>query len=259
MIKSVLLVTSLFVTVAAAQEVGAPAPIHIAYSGYSHGFNVIDLDAVLTMTPVRYRLETNFMLAGVLGALFHADGKTIVNGRFVGTRAEPDDLFSTGHFRGDPRVTQMSWRNGVPTIIQMQPPVETERDVVPANLQTNTIDSLSAMAALIHQVAMTGKCDGKDRTFDGRRLSEVAAHTVGQEVLEKTSRSSFAGAALRCDFEGKQLAGFRRDADQNELGKPNDGSAWFAQVTPGGPPIPVRVTFSTPQFGDTTMYMTSVH
>jgi hypothetical protein len=259
MIKSVLLATCLFVTVARAQEAAAPPAIHIAYSGYSHGFNVIDLDAVLTAGATRYRLEVNFQLAGVLGTLFHADGKTIVNGRFIGARAEPDDLYSTGHFRGDPRVTQMVWRSGVPTVIQMQPPVETERDVVPANLQANTIDSLSAMAALIHQVATTGKCDGHDRTFDGRRLSEVSAHTVGQEMLEKTSRSAFAGQALRCDFQGKQLAGFRRDADQNELGKPNDGSAWFAPVTAAGPPIPVRVTFTTPQFGDTTMYLTSVH
>jgi hypothetical protein len=258
MIKSVLLVTSLFVTAAQAQDVGAPPPIRVTYSGYSHGFNVIDLDAVLTVSPTRYKLEVNFNLAGVLGTLFHADGKTIVNGRFVGPRAEPDDLFSSGHFHGDPRVTQISWRGGVPTIIQMQPPVETERDVVPANLQANTIDSLSAMAALIHQVALSAKCDGHDRTFDGRRLSEVAAHTVGQEVLEKTSRSAYAGPALRCDFVGKQLAGFRRDADQNELGKPNDGSAWFAQVTTAGPPIPVRITFTTPQLGDITMYLTGV-
>jgi hypothetical protein len=258
MIKSVLLVASLFVTAAQAQETGATPPLHVTYSGYSHGFNVIDLDAVLTVTPARYKLEVNFTLAGVLGTLFHADGKTIVNGRFVGPRAEPDDLFSTGHFRGDPRVTQMAWRGGVPTVIQMLPPVETERDVVPANLQANTIDSLSAMAALIHQVTLTGKCDGRDRTFDGRRLSEVAAHTAGPETLEKSSRSVFAGVALRCNFEGKQLAGFRRDADQNELSKPTDGSAWFATVTPGGPPIPVRIIFTTPQFGDTTMYLTGV-
>ena len=259
MIKSVLLATGLFVTAVQAQESGAPPTLHVSYSGYSHGFNVIDLDAALTMSPARYRLETNFTLAGVLGALFHADGRTVVNGHFTGGRAEPDDLFSTGHFRGDPRVTQMVWRAGVPAILQMMPPVETERDVVPPELRVNTIDSLSAMAALIHQVMATGKCEGSDRTFDGRRLSEVSAHTVGQEALEKTSRSAFAGMALRCDFQGKQLAGFRRDADQNELGKPTDGSAWFAQVTAAGPPIPVKVTFTTPQFGDTTMYMTSLH
>lgn len=259
MIKSVLLATGLFVTAARAQVSAIAPPIHVTYSGYSHGFNVLDLDAVLTTTPVHYSFEVNFALAGVLGTLLRADGKTVVNGRFVGTRVQPDDLFSTGHFRGTPRVTQIVWRAGMPSILQMQPAVDTERDPVPPALQANTIDSLSAMAALIHQVSTTGKCDGKDRTFDGRRLSEVAAHTVGMETLDKTSRSIFQGSTLRCDFEGKQLAGFRKDADQDELSRPQDGSAWFAQVIPGAPQIPVRVLFTTPQFGETTMYLTGVH
>ena len=255
MIKPVLLAASLFVTAAQAQEAGS-STTHLSYAGYSHGFNVIALEADLTVGPARYRLETNFSLAGVLGTLFHADGKTIVNGHFVGTRAVPDDYTYTGHFRGENRVAQLVWKAGVPTVVKMEPPVEDEREPVPVAQQANTIDSLSAMAALIHQIIVTGKCDGRDRTYDGRRLSEVSAHTVGQEALEETSRSSVAGTALRCDFQGKQLAGFRRDADQNELAKPTDGSAWFAQLSPGGPPIPVRVRFSTAQLGDITMYLT---
>lgn len=258
MIKLVLLATGLFVTAAQAQVTDLAQPIHVTYSGYSHGFNVLDLDAVLTVTPVHYTLEVNFALAGVLGALLHADGKTVVNGRYIGARVQPDDLFSTGHFRGAPRVTQIVWKAGMPTILQMQPPVDTERDPVPPALQANTIDSLSAMASLIHQVSTAGKCDGRDRTFDGRRLSDVAAHTGGMETLDKTSRSIFQGPALRCNFEGKQLAGFRKDADQDELHRPQDGSAWFAQVIPGAPQIPVRVMFTTPQFGETTMYLTGV-
>ena len=258
MIKSVLLATCLCVTAVQAEDLASQPPLHASYSGYSHGFNVIDLDSVLTVSPAHYRLEVNYTLAGVLGALLHADGKTVVTGRFVGNRAEPDDLFSTGHFRGDPRVTQISWRGGVPAILQMQPPVDSERDPVPPAMQANTIDSLSAMAALIHQVTLTAKCDGRDRTFDGRRLSEVSAHTVGDEMLDQTSRSMFQGKALRCDFAGKQLAGFRRDADQDEVRRPQDGSAWFARVVPGGPSIPVRIVFTTPQFGETTMYLTAV-
>ena len=259
MIKSAFLATCLFVTAAQAEDVAAPPPLHASYSGYAHGFNVIDLDADLTISPAKYKLQISFKLAGVLGLLLHADGTTTVTGRYVGNRAEPDDLFSTGHFHGNPRVTQISWRGGVPAILQMQPPVETERDPVPPALQANTIDSLSAMAALIHQVTVTAKCDGRDRTFDGRRLSEVAAHTVGEETLEETSRSTYQGKALRCDFTGKQLAGFRRDADQDEVRHPQDGSAWFARVAPGEPPIPVRIVFTTPQFGETTMYLTGVH
>ena len=256
MIKPVLLATCLFATAAQAEEAGAPPPTHVTYSAYAHGFNVIDLDATLVIAPTSYKVELNFALVGVLGVVLHADGKTVVTGRFMGTHALPDELYSAGHFRGEPRVTQIVWRGGNPQILQMQPPADTEREPVPTAQQTHTIDTISAMAALIHQVSESGKCEGYERTFDGRRLSEISAHTVGEETLDPTSRSAFHGTALRCDFEGKQLAGFRRDQDQEELSRVQKGSAWFARVQPGEPPIPVRVDFATPQFGQTTMYLT---
>jgi Protein of unknown function (DUF3108) len=254
MIKSVLFASCLTATTAAAQT----PPIHATYSGYAHGFNVVDLQAELALAPQTYRLELSYQLVGVLGALIHGDAKTIVSGRFDGMRVEPADLFSAGHFRGDPRVTQLSWRNGTPLTLQLLPPDEGERDVVPVTEQAHTIDTLSAMTGLLHQVAEAGTCDGAARTYDGRRLSEIAAHTAGQETLEPTGRSMFHGVALRCDFQGRQIAGFRRDADQDELRRPQAGSAWFAQVVPGKPPIPVRITFDTPQFGETTVYLTQV-
>ena len=157
----------------------AQAPVHVTYSGYTHGFNVVDLDATLSLTPGHYKMELNYTLVGVLGTVLHGDGKTVVTGRFEGLHAAPDDLFSTGHFRGEPRATQIAWHGGNPSIVQLTPPVESERDPVPPALQANTIDTLSAMAGLIHQVAETGKCEEHGRTFDGRRLSEVTAHTVG--------------------------------------------------------------------------------
>ena len=262
MIKTVLIAACLTGACPAAvwaEDGSLPPPVHVTYSAYAHGFNVIDLNAALAINPARYRFEIDFSLVGVLGVVLHGDGKTIVNGRFDGSRTQPEDLYSAGHFRGDPRVTQIIWRGGNPQIIQMQPPADEERDPVPVAAQSGTIDTLSAMAGLIHQVSTTGKCDGHERTFDGRRLSEITAHTVGEEVLETTSRSAFHGAALRCDFEGRQTAGFRHDADQEELSRIQRGSAWFARVVQGGPPIPVRVVFDTPQFGETTMYLTAVH
>ena len=93
-------------------------------------------------------------------------------------------------------------------------------------------------------------------TFDGRRLSSLEAHTVGEEVLPKTDRSSFEGPALRCDFEGRQLGGFVHDDDLNVLRRPQHGSAWFASLAPGAPPVPVRITFSTRILGAATMYLT---
>jgi hypothetical protein len=252
MIKSVLFASCLTATTAAAQT----PPIRATYSGYAHGFNVVDMEAELALAPQTYRLELSYQLVGVLGAVIHGDAKTVVTGRFNGMHAEPQELFSAGHFRGDPRVIQLSWRNGTPLTLQLLPPDEGERDLVPATEQAHTIDTMSAMMALLHQVAEAGTCDGTARTFDGRRLSEIAAHTAGPETLEPTGRSMFHGAALRCDFEGRQIAGFRRDADQDELRRPQVGSAWFAQVVPGQPAIPVRIMFDTPQFGETTVYLT---
>jgi hypothetical protein len=74
--------------------------------------------------------------------------------------------------------------------------------------------------------------------------------------LEPTGRSSFAGRALRCDFVGRQSAGFMLDEDRERLQQPQMGTAWFAAVAPGGPKIPVRMAFRTRWFGEATMYLT---
>ena len=126
----------------------------------------------------------------------------------------------------------------------------------PRSARANTIDTLSAMASLINQVNTTGRCEGKATTFDGRRLAQLEARTAGEQVLERTGRSNFAGKALRCDFVGRQLAGFNLDDDRERLQRPQSGTAWFAAVTPGGPKIPVRVAFQTRWFGEATMYVT---
>jgi hypothetical protein len=259
MLKHVILATSLLSTPVVAQsapETAQEAPVHATYAAYAHGLNVMNLDTALTMTPEGYRLEVAFRLTGLVGFFVHGDSKTIVEGRFDGGQAEPRELFSAGHLRGVQRITQIDWRNGIPNMTQLIPPVEQERDPVPVAEQAHTIDTLSAMATLLREVADRGRCEGESQTFDGRRLSKISAHTVGDEVLPHTGRSSFQGQALRCDFEGQQLAGFLRDANQADLRKPQSGSAWFAHVMPGAPPIPVRIVFQTRQFGMTTMYLT---
>ena len=126
---------------------------------------------------------------------------------------------------------------------------------MPPAQQVDTMDSLSALALLMRHVQATGRCEARVMTFDGRRLAEVSAHTVGEEVLQPSSRRSFHGPTLRCDFEGRQLGGFLRDADQEQLRRPQHGSAWLAPIGPGGLRVPVEITFGTRWFGDATMYL----
>ncbi len=230
--------------------------VHATYSAYATGLNVLNLDADFTLTPTTYRVHTVYCMAGTVGALFSGQQDTTVEGRFVAGRPVPQRFYSQGHLRGRPRVTLIDYPAGNPVVRTLVPPNEDEREPVPEALQAHTIDTISAMAQLMRQVAATGRCEGSATTFDGRRLSEITVRTVGMELIEPSSRSRFQGPALRCDFEGRLLAGFRRDDDPERMRRPQQGSAWFAAVTPGAAPIPVRLTFQAPVLGTATLYLT---
>lgn len=234
-----------------------PGVSRLSYATYVGGLDALDLDASIAISAQAYKLQISYRLAGVVGTVVHGEGASTVDGRFQGGTILPRELVSSGHFRGRPYITQLDWQGGQPVITQMEPPDKVAREPVPPELQRQTVDSLSALAALLHQVADTGRCDGALHTFDGRRLSEFEAYTVGEESLPETSRSVFKGTALRCDFQGRQLAGFPVDADRESLGRPQRGSAWFARLAPGAAPVPVRITFDARSFGEATMYLTA--
>jgi Protein of unknown function (DUF3108) len=229
--------------------------VRVQYAAYSTGLNVLRLDAEFAISPRDYRVHLVYRTSGAVGVLIRAEQDTFVEGVFVGDRPAPRRFYSFGHLRGRPRVTQIDYPNGRPEVRTLTPPNDEEREPVAASEQAGTIDSLSAMAQLVRQVNASGRCEGRSRTFDGRRLAELSAHTAGQETLEPTGRSSFAGPTLRCDFEGRQLAGFRLDADRTTAQRPRRGSAWFAAAVPGGPMIPVRMRFETDVIGSVTMYL----
>ena len=93
-------------------------------------------------------------------------------------------------------------------------------------------------------------------TYDGRRVLALTAHTHGREMLAPTGRSIFSGQTLRCDFEGRELAGFLIGEDDPEHRQPLHGSAWLAPMAPDAPSLPVRIAFETRWFGMATMYLT---
>ncbi len=230
------------------------APIDVTYVAYGAGIPVVTVKAEFDVANAYY-VKLSYRTMGTANMLLHAAQQTSVEGQFAPDgHPQPARLISTGVLRGEPRVTQIDYRAGQPHIRQMSPPPEEERELVPDAQQANTIDSLSAMAELVRRMNTTGKCEGRATTFDGRRLAELEARTGGRDMLEQTTRSVFTGPAVRCDFTGHQIAGFRHDSDGRER-EMQHGSAWFAAVTPGGPLIPVRISFHTRWFGEAVMYL----
>ena len=216
----------------------AASPVSLAYHIFFAGLDVADMHAQFTLSPDSYHVQTGFQLTGALGFMFKGHGESSSDGHFTAAGVQPRELFSRGQYGGKWHVTQIDYRDGQPVEMQLQPPVEKERDTVPPAEQAGSIDSLSAMAFLLHTVWTTGRCDGQVRTFDGRWLSRIEVHTAGNEVLPATDRSPFHGSALRCEIAGYQLAGFVHDADPETLRRPHRSTVWFAPLAPGGPVVP---------------------
>jgi hypothetical protein len=245
----------LFLPAARAQ----PAPEqHAGYDIYAVGVPVGELTTGFALGTSDYRIELAFRTTGPVGWLYRGRQRSGVAGQWQGDRPLPTRFAGEGMWGGRARQTLIDYTAGRPLVRSLVPPNDEEREPVPVALQANSVDALSAIAMLIRRVARTGRCEAQATTFDGRRAVDVAARTVGEEMLPPSTRSIFTGRALRCDFEGQLLAGFPRDGDQAELRRPRHGSAWLAQIEPGASPIPVRVEFETRWLGVATMYLTEV-
>jgi hypothetical protein len=240
---------------AAATDVGT---LTADYTGLSHGLTVLKLSGSLTLTPTGYAAHVTFHTAGFIGFVVHSDNDSQAVGSFKDGTALPQYFAGSGHLRGTARETRIDYVDGNPVIRTLSPPVEQERTSIPVADTLHTIDTLSALALLIHQVGQTGTCGGTVTTFDGRRLATQTARAMGEEDLPKTGPSIFAGKALHCDLEGRQLGGFVRNEDEDSLRKPRHGAAWLADVVPGAPPVPVKVIFDNKILGQVTLYLTSV-
>jgi hypothetical protein len=237
----------------------------VQYDGFAHGLLVLKMRATLRFTPASYAGELEFHTAGMVGWMVHNVDDSHVEGVFARAaqsdpspdRVVPASFVSIGNLRGTDRVTRMTYRDGSPVIGTLTPDVALERTAVPPAMAAHTIDTLSALAMLVRQVGDTGRCDGDAMIFDGRRLTALTARTVGTQDLPRTSRSIFTGPSLRCDFQGNQLAGFKKDDSEAQQRRTKYGNAWLATVVPGAPPIPVRVIFDNKVLGQVTLYLTA--
>jgi hypothetical protein len=210
------------------------------------------------MDAAGYRVDIVTRTAGAYGLLFRGESRSLAQGLWAGALVAPRRYAVDGAWRGERRRTLMEYEAGQPRVLGLEPANDAEREPVDSALQRETIDTISAAALLARRATTTGRCDGVARTFDGRRLSEVAVRTVGWEVLEMAV-PGVTGPALRCDFEGRLLAGFMLSGDRAAAAQPQLATAWLARLAPGGPMLPVRLRFEHRWLGSATMLLTAAN
>jgi len=232
------------------------AQVHLTYDAYAAGIEIMQMRAFFGLGPWSYQIGIDYHTTGLVGLFYRGQQVNTVRGVWQENHPQPVEFFGDGVWRGRPRRTLIDYDRDTPEIKVLRPPQETEREPVPAELRVHTMDTLSALAQLMRRVEADGRCETSVRTYDGRRVLEVTARTGAREDLAPSGRSVFHGQALRCDFEGSELAGFLLGEDDPEHRGPLQGSAWLAPVLHDAPPLPVRIAFQTRWFGWATMYLT---
>ena len=230
----------------------------LLYDLYVIGTPVAAAGLTIDLAPSRYRTELHFRTTG-LGQVFtggHLDERVV--GQVGHDRLMPQTYDAASVLRGQQRDVRMTWRAGGPTVTEAIPPNEQEREIVPPAMLQHAADPLSTLVDLLLQVSRTGGCDRSARTFDGRRLEIFEARTAGEEIIQPTGRSSYAGRGLRCDFTSRVISGLLTGEARAEDTRIRHGSIWLARVIPDAVWMPVRARFELRFIGDATLYLTSI-
>ncbi|MEE8658901.1 hypothetical protein CGLAMM_07490 [Acetobacteraceae bacterium EV16G] len=250
-----LTVTALAVSAPAPRAAATVAPaleasrqVEAAYRIYVHGFNVAHVLVKYRLTPIHYNISTDVDASGLISLFLRMKIQSAAEGAFSTDWVAPHRFESGGYSRGAERHILLTYQDGQPDIADLTPR-EADRETVPKQALKGTLDTLSAVAMLQHRMLMTQTCNGAANVFDGLRLTEMQVKGPIMADVPKGNRQRYAGKMLRCDFIGRQIAGFMRETPNRALfSAPYPGAAWF-DTGLAAPLIVVRFEFHHPKLG----------
>lgn len=223
----------------ASAPVGPEERVNLDYQIYFGGLNVIKVGIELGLGPHAYDVEARTETVGITGYFAPWRSTAVTRGEIDGGRVEPVQHRVNAEWRGKARTTAIDFVDGEVTNLVLDPPASIDpRDEIPPALRRGALDPASALLALVRVMGDGKGCAGRFPVFDGRRRYDVVVVERGAETLAPNDYSAFEGPAIRCDFHVEPLVVAERPDRKRRF---RSGRAWFAEVLPGRPVVPVRL------------------
>ncbi len=251
---------ALAVLLSTARPAASAEAVLLGYEGYLGGLHLMSADVELVSNEKTYRMESTATGAGLFGWILEWRSTAVTEG-VIGADGVPRPIRHRRDItRGGKKakVLEIEYREGDVPLVARTRVGKTPR-FKPKSEGKDTMDPMSAVTAIIGQMAAGAPCAGILPVFDGKLRYDVTATPGDPGKLKGNKYTMFSGKATSCILTLTPVAGF----EDEEIGHPDkangdDGSIvmtmWFASPARGMPTVPVRVTADT-EFGGLRFYL----
>ena len=252
-------VVALLVLVGAAHAGAATdSDLDLRYDVYYSVLRVLRIESRSRIEHDAYDVHSTMETVGLIGGLFPWNYRSEVQGRIDGGQLAPDRFQSRSEFHGRVQQVELRYEGKDPVVDKLEAFTDDvlgkgfRRDEVPPDLRAGTIDPLTEITALAHDLARGEGCAGTRHVFDGVRRYDTVYEDLGEQTLKPSRRDPYRGPARVCRSHIHPIAGFWKSKDQRDEAL-TQVTAWLMPVRPGLSPVPVRLEVEGPR-GDLVIH-----
>ena len=258
----VMAVFVILLAIAGPRPAASAEGVALGYEGYLGGFHMMTAEVEMARNDENYRMETNAEGRGLIGWIIDWRSKAVTEG-VVGQ----DGILRPLHHRRDmirggrpAKIMQIEYRDdGVPLVARLRE--GDEANFTAAKNRKGTVDPMSAVTAIIDQMAAGQACTGQFQVFDGKLRYDVTTEMGEPRRLGGNKYMMYKGVAERCDLNLKAIDGFD---DDEPKGNPRERKTtsddtmvltlWFASPAEGLPSVPVMASADS-DYGGLRIYL----
>ncbi len=242
------------------------ASYSLGYQLYASGFDVVQINVTLDTQSTTYGITAVAQTRGLWKTLVPWSNMITAHGHVEQSDVYPQTARYDTVWRDSPQSVSMMFAHdgSIETKTQPERKKSTRNEATTEQIK-GAIDPVSALVEVIlRETQKTQSCQGKIKSFDGRRVYNLILNNKGIENLPQTTYNLFSGPATRCEVTFEPVAGFPKKEKARGFWNAKDNAdqrnpliIWFAKPQGLDKSIPVRVQ-SDVQLGTIVAHLSEI-